>query len=54
VLHAAILLLVVRRILVVFPEQVDPEISLEIAPDGMDVVRVVLGVVVLDQKGRPL
>ena len=39
---------------VVLLEQVVAEIALEIAPDAVDVVGVVLGVVVFDQEGRAL
>src|SRR4051812_28642875 len=37
---------------VVLAEKVSPEVAGRIAPDGMDVVRVVLGVVMLDQQAR--
>src|SRR5919204_5018999 len=36
------------------PQQIASEISLEVAPHRVDVVRVVLRVVVLDEEGRPL
>ena len=38
----------------VFPQKVAPEIAAEIAPDRVNVVRVVLRVVVLDEEGRTL
>jgi hypothetical protein len=41
-------------LLVMPPERVPSEIIFQIAPDGVDVVGVVLGVVVLDQERRPL
>jgi hypothetical protein len=47
-------LLAVRRGGVVFAGQVLTEVSVEIPPDGVDVIGVVLRVVVLDQEGRPL
>ena len=42
------------RRLVVLSQQVDAEIVLEVSPDAVDVVGVVLGVVVFDQERRPL
>lgn len=38
----------------VLPDQVGAEVAREVAPHRVDVIRVVLRVVVLDQKGRPL
>ena len=43
-------MLVVRGGLVVTAEQVRAEIAIELTPDGMDVIGVVLGVVVLEQE----
>src|SRR5438552_9551915 len=42
------------RLREVNPEQVGPEVTVEVAPDGVDVVGIVLRVVVLDQERRPL
>src|SRR5204863_12724 len=44
----------VRDRLDVLAEQVLPEVAVEVAPDRVDVVGVVLGVVVLDEERRPL
>ena len=38
----------------VFPQQVPPEIPIEVPPDNVLVVPVILGVVVFDQEGRTL
>src|ERR1700730_6667063 len=46
--------LLVRDRLEVLAQQIPPEVAVEIAPHGMDVIAVVLGVVVLDQKRGPL
>src|SRR5215203_3625107 len=45
---------VVRRRAVVLAQQVHAEVAVEIPPHGVDVVRVVLRVVVLDEERRPL
>src|SRR6266571_7332118 len=47
-------LLRVRDLLVVRPQGVFAKVVLEIAPDGVDVIGVVLGIVVLHQKSRAL
>src|SRR3954447_2717778 len=43
-----------RGLLVMFAKQVFTEITLEVTPDSMDVIGVVLGVVVLEQESRTL
>src|SRR5262245_51407231 len=43
-----------RRRLVMFAQQILAEIAVEIAPDRVDVIGVVLRVVVFDQEGRAL
>ena len=43
-----------RHLVVMLPEEIFAEIVFEIAPDGVDVVGVVLGVVVFEQERWPL
>src|SRR2546428_229096 len=38
----------------VFPQQIAPKVAVEVPPNRVDVVAVVLRVVVLDEEGRPL
>ena len=47
-------MLMVRRRRVMLGQYVAPEIALEVSPNRVDVVRVVLDVVVLDDKRRTL
>src|SRR5438552_18891582 len=47
-------LLFVRRAFVMLAQQVLPKIVFEITPDGVNVVRIVLGIVVFQQKRRAL
>src|SRR5438094_2879608 len=49
-----IVAMVVGRGAVVLGQQVRAEIALEIAPDAVDMVGIVLGVVILDQERRSL
>src|SRR5438093_3572414 len=44
----------VRRLIVMLPQQIFAKIVFKIAPDGVNVVRVVLGVVVFHQERRTL
>ena len=46
------LLLVMLRISVMLLQQVDAKITVEVSPDGVDVVGIILGVVVLDDERR--
>src|SRR5207302_1242188 len=45
---------VVRRRLEVLPQEVAPEVAVEVPPDRVNVVAVVLRVVVFDEERRPL